>query len=628
MSFFYNCCAQNTEDDEFMNQAIITEKKISGKDRILRLSQQEQFSEYTKYFQSEEEKKIFENDIPSNNDIFNLNRNNQLYNIKNSKLCVFCGGEKCKYEDSSLYKNCSIKGLKSDLFYDCIYASQRPSTILIKKYDLINVFKKNNIKLIVNCEIHGEHPNCGPNKGLELDSGYSYSPSLFIAENIDVFNCGFEEMTSPSTFDFMIDIVKKISYVIKYKNGKVLVHCHSGNGRTCLVIVCFLIYYFNKTAEEAINEIRKKREKAINNDAQEEYCRKFEIYVNILKTVFTEKQISINNHIKYQMDLDYNFSNNINIPSIISLFFNNSQNISKDIINCKYIPKILLICINKIIEIKNKNRITNNELYQILNGMNKISQEEIKELGKIKNEINKNNWEILIQNENSLILTELLFSWMNECVIECINPKKIERFWNKCSQILNVDNHNHNNSNTEDKNIFDEFMKGNYPMNKKKIKHFIQLFQIIFSKTEIEIIKYISIFLTLIYPIITIEHNTSADIVQEYKRFVIKLSLFLLGYNLDKVNAFSNNKNLREMNDAKKFILILEFFIFYSYKDEKNKNQFSYNNNDWISKYLQLKSEYENNDNIIKDDDIMLFLNKKPKNEIMSVKYFFIAENN
>ena len=120
----------------------------------------------------------------------------------------------------------------------------------------------------------------------------------------------------------------------------------------------------------------------------------------------------------------------------------------------------------------------------------------------------------------------------------------------------------------------------------------------------------------------------SADIVQEYKRFVIKLSLFLLGYNLDKVNAFSNNKNLREMNDAKKFILILEFFIFYSHKDEKNKNQFSYNNNDWISKYLQLKSEYENNDNIIKDDDIMLFLNKKPKNEIMSVKYFFIAENN
>ena len=28
----------------------------------------------------------------------------------------------------------------------------------------------NNIKLIINCEIYGEHPKCGPIKGLELDS--------------------------------------------------------------------------------------------------------------------------------------------------------------------------------------------------------------------------------------------------------------------------------------------------------------------------------------------------------------------------------------------------------------------------------------------------------------------------
>ena len=620
MSFVFNCCAQKIEDD-LMVQDIRIETKISGKDRILKLNQQEHFSEYTKFFKSQEENNIFENDIPSNNDIFNLNRNNQIYNIKNSKLCIFCGGESCKYEDPLLYKNCAIKGLISDLFYDCIYASQRPSTALIKKYDLINTFKKNNIKLIVNCEIHGEHPNCGPNKGLELDSGYSYSPSLFISENIDVLHCGFEEMNPPLTFDFMIDIVKKISYIIKYKNGKVLVHCHSGNGRTCLVIVCFLIYYFNKTAEEAINEVRKKRIKAINNESQEEYCHKFEIYIKLLKTVFTEKQISIDNYIKYQFDLDFNNNNNKNSPSIISLFFQNNN--LNTIFNISYIPKILLICLDKIIQLKNKNNISNDKLYQILNGMNKISEEEITELKLIKKEINKNNWETLIQNDNLLILTELLFCWMNECVVECINPKKIERFWKKCSQTLNS---NKDNSIDRDKDIFDEFMKGNNPLNKKSIKIIVQLFQKIFSKTEIEIIKYISIFLTLIYPKVTKEtNNIPMDIIREFKRFVIKLCLFLLGYNLDKVNAFSDKKNINEMNDAKKLILILEFFIFYSNKDEKNESQ--NNNIDWITKYLKLKSEYEKNEIINMDDDIMFFLNKKSKNDLISIKYFFIVEN-
>ena len=649
MSFLFNCCSQNAEGD-YLTQDIETETKISGKDRILRLNQQEYFSEYTKYFKTEEEKNIFENDTSTANDIFNLNKNNQLLNIKNSNLCVFCGGENCKYEDPSLYKNSAIRGLISDLFYDCIYASQRPSTALIKKYDLINSFKNNNIKLIVNCEIHGEHPNCGPNRGLEFESGYAYSPSLFIAENIDVLNCGYEEMTAPFTLDFMIDIVKKIAYVIKYENGRVLVHCHSGNGRTCLVIVCFLIYYFNLTAEEAIKEVRKKREKAINNDSQEEYCHKFEIYVNILKTVFTGKQIPIENHIKNQIDLDFNINNNINIPYMIKLYFNNkssdieanNNNISPDIVKIKCIPKILMICLDKIIQLKINNNLNNDVLYSILNGMNQITKEEINELGLIKKKINKNNWDLLTNNENLSIITELLFSWINENVKECISPKKINRLWNKCSKIFNnninsannTNNTNSSNDNTKNnsestnKNNFEEFMRGNYPVKKNKIYEFMNIFKIIFSKTECEIIKYISIFLTFIYPRVTNEKKVSPDTIKEYKRFLFKFCFFLLGYNLDKVNALSDNKNLKEMNDVKKFILILEFFIFYSRKDEKketNSND-NYFNNDWLANYLALKNEYESYE-LNNNDDIMLFLNEKPKIDFISVKYFFLIES-
>ena len=63
----------------------------------------------------------------------------------------------------------------------------------------------------------------------------------------------------------MLDIVKKISYAIKCKNGKVFVHGHSADGRSCLVVACFAIFYLNKTAEETIKEIRKKRKDAINH---------------------------------------------------------------------------------------------------------------------------------------------------------------------------------------------------------------------------------------------------------------------------------------------------------------------------------------------------------------------------
>ena len=636
MSFLFSCCDQGVDYDD-MIEDIITEKKISGKDRILRLNQQESFQEYTKYFQNEDIKNIFDKDNSSPKDIFNLKQKNFLFSSSNP--CYDCGEENCKDEDFSLNKDFAIEGLNSSLFFDCIYASQRPSTALIKKYDLINSFIKNNIKLIVNCQIHGEHPKCGPNKTLEPDNGYAYSPSEFMAEDIDVLNCGFEEETAPYTLDFMLDVVKKISYVIKYKNGRVLVHGHSANGRTCLVIVCFLIYYFNKTAKEALNIVRKKRENAINNDSQEEYANKFEIYVNILKKVFPRKQIAIDNHVKYQLDMDFCFDKSTEIPYIISLIFKeyikekeNNININKklsNIINIKYVPKIIIICLDKIIQLKDKNLISNDYLYQILNGMNNISDEEIKQLESIKKQINKNNWELLINNENLSIIAELLFSWMNESVKECISPKKISILWNKCSLLLNENKYNKNintNNNSVKKNFFNEFMKGNYLLTKDGIIEFLSLVQTIFSKTECELIKYMSLFLTLIYPKLDQEDKNNKNTLKEFKRFIYKLCLFLLGYNLDKVNSLSNKNNLKEMKDVKRLILILEFFIFYVSKENNAIKSPNNANNDWIQNYLNLKAKYNENNNNINEDNIIEFFKKKPENGLKSIKLFLVQE--
>ncbi len=83
------------------------------------------------------------------------------------------------------------------------------------------------------------------------------------------------------------------------------------------------------------------------------------------------------------------------------------------------------------------------------------------------------------------------------------------------------------------------------------------------------------------------------------------------------------------MNDVKKFILILEFFIFYSRKDDKKVTNANDNffNNDWLANYLALKNEYESYEINNNDDDIILFLKKKPKIDFISVKYFFLIES-
>ena len=611
MSLLFHFCFE-TYDDDSMTEDIKIEKKVSGTERILKLNSQDHFQNYTKSFAK------IDNIFELNNS--NLNKSNKFLELKNSNICNSCGGKNCKYEDAPSYKNCAIKGLISVLFSGCIFSSQRPNTILIETKDLIKVFKENDIKLIVNCEIPGEHPSCGPNKRLELDNGYAYSPSLFIAEDIDVLNCGFQEDSVPFTLDFIIDVVKKISYIVKYKKGKVLVHGHSCTGRPCLVIICFLIYYFNKTAEEAINIVREKMKTAIN-DSQKEYIYKFEIYVNILKNIFIKKQIPIDKLIKYQMDMDFNFDN-INSSSIISLNF--KDKINEEILNMKYIPKILAICLDKIIQIKNINKITNGNLYKILNGLNTISKEQLKQLELIKKEINNNNWELLINNEDLIIITELLFSWMNENVTECINPKKIIKLREKFNSTFNNNKDNQNVQNAEKKNIFDEFLKGNHLLIKKDIYIFLWYFKIIFSKVEIEIIKYISLFLTLIYPILNKEDLKKGNVDKEYVRFIYKFCLFLLGYNLDRVNANTSKNNLKEKSDVKKLILIFEFFIFYVNKKDNEIKSTTIQNNNWFKNYLNLKSKNEN-ENMMKNDNIMNFFKNKPKNNLISVKSFLIS---
>ena len=613
---YYGLCNFCTiiEDQSSTISLINKNSKISiGKERIYKLDANESLNGYTTSFSKTN---------LSGLNIISTFDSKSVFEMKMPYICLFCGGENCKYENPSNHNNTAIPGLIADLYYDCIYASQRPSTCLIKKFNLIEVFKQKNIKLIVNCELNGEHPYCGPNKGLEKDGGYSYSPSVFISEGIEVLFTGFQDMTPPDTLEFMLNIVKRMSYIVKYKNRRVLVHCHAGNGRTGLVNACFFIYYFDKTYQESLKEVRKLRKKGLEKESQEIFCQKFGDFIKEVKNLFPNKRKKIHVFIKNQKILDYNFDKDkYAVPSIIiSYYFKNNKNgfnkeLYKKIIDVDFIPKIIFECIEKIAEIKIFNEMPLKDLYIVLNGMNKLNDNSLNEIRNIKKQLNKNNWELFKKQTDISIISELLFIWLNDCVYNCIDPQKIEniigQFISICfpkqqnkslpetsinNNINNIDYNLLNNIN----NLFDVYIDNIENKDFEMLKKMIKIIKNDLSKLEYETIKYLSLFLQIIYPTNKFNKDSVNNIeksnfhIIEYKRFLYKFSLFLLGYNLDKVNSTLNKfYKSKELLHSKMLIFIFELFIFY-----KNNNV---NINDIVTNTIG--NTLENEDEFFKNKD-------------------------
>ena len=423
---FCNFCSTKEENNNTIS--IIDKDSVIpiGNDRIYKLYRNESLNAYSKSFCKSDQ-----TDIANSKQLYN---GNSIFEMKMPYICLFCGGENCKYENPLNHENTAIPGLIADLYYDCVYASQRPSTCLINQYNLLETFKQKRIKLIVNCQLNGEHPYCGPNKGLEEDCGFSYSPSVFISEGIEVLCKGFKDLTPPHTLDFMLDVVRKMAYVVKFKKGRVLVHCHAGNGRTGIVNCCFFMYYFGKTYAQALKEVRRLRKKGLEKVSQEIYCQKFEEFLKKMKNLFPKKRQKIYYFIKNQQMLDYNLDKDkYVIPSIIVSYyfknskFSNNKELYRKIIDFDFVPKMLFECIEKIIETKINNNLDLINLYSILNGMNELDENSLKEIKKIKIKLKKNKWE-LFKNQNDIsIISELFFIWLNDCVYNCIDPQKIEQ---------------------------------------------------------------------------------------------------------------------------------------------------------------------------------------------------------
>ena len=468
--------------------------------------------------------------------------NDPLFSYKSVMICMFCGGKNCKHEDFTLHKNPAIYGLNSDKIDENIYASQRPANSLIEKYNLVSKFKELNIGLIINLQVPGEHPLCGPIDKLD-ESGFSYSPSLFESEGIHVLLCGWKDMNVPDSLAHMLNIVKEMYYYVHNLKKKILVHCHAGYGRTGIVIACFKIFDEQISAEVAKFEIRQKRSKCIQTKTQLEFCLNFQEFIRRLRANF---------YLKNKRNIETFLCNQNNLD--VGKYYFNYTGYNK------YIPIFLIYVFDAILYLKKKNNIDEYSLYKCLSGSVALNENIESYLKTVSKEINNYKWEILYLNEDLVLISELLYKWLQKSIEYVISKDNIIKL-------------------NEDFSNYEEVLK----------------------TCEIQTLNYIGKFLVMIHD----ENNTISDAETKQQKylFIEKLSNYLLG-NLEVEKVFDLKENDEFEKCAEKLGKLITFF------EEKNK-MMNNNLNQINNIYTNDKNNMlENVYNTLKD----YFETKQPKN--------------
>lgn len=244
---------------------------------------------------------------------------------------MFCGGKQCKYENPAKMKSeeMAINGLYSSWVTPDILATARPSTEVVKKFDIIGQFSQTGIKSLINLQHPGEHSSCG--FGIEPVSGFSYVPEDFMKEDIFFYNFGWNDYGVRS-LESILDMVKVMSFALK--EGKAAVHCHAGLGRTGVLIACYLVFSERIGAEEAIHRVRSNRPKAVQTRGQIQCVVDFTNFVHHLWVVYSScassaKPFTLQQYLKRQRLVLHGMEARL----------------------LKHVPKLVYVCCSRLLEV-------------------------------------------------------------------------------------------------------------------------------------------------------------------------------------------------------------------------------------------------------------------------------------
>ena len=195
-----------------------------------------------------------------------------------------------------------------------------------------------------------------------------------------------------------------------------------------------------------------------------------------------------------------------------------------------FVPKIIVKVLEKIMDLKNNCFCDKITIYKVIEGIIIEWNDEFENiLMKMKDLINKGDWDFFDKNNNLIITVELLFDWFEDCVEFIINRERTEKIISSdlfCEYIFNIkDNKNQCKSKLlckQRKNLFDYIKK-------------------IYYCFEYEIIFNFATFLTTIPP-------NNEDEKNLFNSMVDRISIGLLGF------SYSNANNNNEYNKSIYFL--------------------------------------------------------------------------
>ena len=510
---------------------------------------------------------------------FSKKKKNYIFtNLKDKLVCFFCSGKNCKYENYLTNKHLpnAIKGLNSNFITENVIVGQRPCDILIQEFNLIEQFKKNNIGLIINLQKEGEHPYCGPNAYNLSKTGFSYNSSSFSGNDIQVKFFNYKEIKSQLSINYILEIVKEISIFVYNKKQKVYIHCHSGCKRSGVIVACYLIYTTNENVDDVIKFINEKRDCYIEGKNERNQINIFSDFIQTSRIIYGKKE-KIDVYLKRQDDI---------------LFGDESEKFG-------YVPKIITLSLEKILEIKIKYNLENIFIIKLLKGLNNDWNNELeKMLYLIKQNINKNDWSIFTINENLYIFVELLFDFCEDSTYYIINPEKIDILIKFAP--------------------FAKFIaQNNFFLTEQQKINILSFVRKVFFGFEYSVIFQIASFCSILF-----ENNKRDNFQVFFNEMIERFSMELLGYNLcDIQNLKSEDEvysNLIENRiSALSSIISLisrEILDPKNYNNEKNKLRIFLFPTKAISPFISIINTYKRSSKNLTSID----LNINQKNSVLN----------
>eukprot|EP00736_Rhodelphis_marinus_P011256 Rmarinus@m.7860 len=318
------------------------------------------------------------------------------------RIWCFCeGGKKCRFENHKKQKGESaVDGLHSSWVNEWILAMARPNQKDMVAYSVVDQFVKENITAIINLQEPGEHKACG--NGVLHHTGFSYDPSKYMENKISHYNFCWVDMGVPS-MSLLLRAVQVMHYH-RLIHEKVAVHCHSGLGRTGVVIAAYLVYADGLSPEEAITVVRAGRKGAIQTKKQQACIYTFQDYIERLRRVFHDDLMRSN------------------LPSLAELISNQRKYLHGNELRVRYyVPKIVDEVCKRLVACVHDGSILPHEVVESMQQFPKYSDEVAEEIQLVKVEINASEWGLLYSEVRVDVLVGLLLGWLiqlKEAVID------------------------------------------------------------------------------------------------------------------------------------------------------------------------------------------------------------------